>query len=191
MGGHFRSMFSIFPFILVGASAVPIRFGSSVELRNKYTENRLGMTLKETSKFVFSSRPPFDDGWLWSVYPLENYNGNALKVVKCSERVKLVNSATNMTLGIKGSRVVPLDVSDDSWTVVCRSGEEWTQGQQIHLLNDQHNCYLYSSLSDPVQGYDNKWTVGCGGLNHDGVWEASEGFYLMEPEEEGERNDEL
>ena len=178
---------------LVCAAVVPIvRYSSVIQIKNVYSKNRLTVTADQTGAtyeqpWIYASRPPFDDGWLWTIEPASGDIALAREPVKCGDNVTLsnpnVNSYVATRVTFNGVEVVPAPTATgdaDQWQVICRNADVWVRDAQIMLKNRKHGCFLSTNLDVRQREGVNKFNVTCGSLSQDAVWRAVEGVYFGE-----------
>lgn len=139
--------------------------------------------------FIFSSRPPFDNGWYWTIEPEDDNNTLTRQPVMCGSIVTLVNPTVEHYLstkpgsnGIEAVAVGHKHEASDQWLLVCKNNTIWTQDEPIQLINVKNKCYLSTNLYEKIPDSANKYVVKCGPLNDETVWYASEGIYYKDPE---------
>ena len=183
-------MFAFFQLCL--AFQPVIRYSSVIQLKNVYSKNRLSIT-SESGSFqiptIYSSRPPFEDGWTWSIDSVGDNILNSGQPIQCHANITIRNPLTKLYIGTKSSlgniEVVPSIHNDDAstqWTVICSNGSEWVKGEKVQFYNVAHKCFLSTSL-EGRQGMLNKFNVTCSSLSADTIWKASQGVYIMPVEE--------
>ena len=185
-----------------------VTYTSSVQLKGRYTKNRVGVAVRKSEfsnepPLIYSSRPPYDSGWMWTIEPDEDNNTLARTPVKCGSVITLSSPITELYLSTKSKNgkvfaaaSTHKQEASDQWIVECRNNEIWVQDEEILLQNLKHKCYLSSSLKNRIPDNEKKFVVECTELSPDAVWRASEGVYFPpkeeEPEEESqEKNEEL
>jgi hypothetical protein len=174
-----------------GQSAIPtVRYFSTVQIENVYTKNRLTVTTDPDSQtfepaWIYASRPPFEDGWTWTVVPSHSPMELARTPVQCGDNISLSNPVAKLFVGTRitpiGVQVVPSVHSrgeSDEWTVICRNPPHWAREQQIQLRNVLHGCFLSTSLEDRPKEGSPRFGVTCGPLTADAVWRSAEGVYF-------------
>jgi hypothetical protein len=180
-------------FVAISLSAGPsVTYSSVIQLKSLYSKNRLAITIDlpdrtSGSPSVFSSRPPFDDGWLWMVESSEVNTSFTRKPVRCGDLVTLSNPIVGLYLATRATskavEVVPAPYTRgaaDYWTVICRDPPIWVQDAQIQLKNAKHGCYLGTGIKNRARETVNKFNVTCGPLSAGAVWGAVEGVYFSE-----------
>ncbi|KAH0790779.1 Stromal cell-derived factor 2 [Histomonas meleagridis] len=182
---------------LCSAIQPTVRYASVIQLKNVYSKNRLSVTT-ETGSFqsptIYSSRPPFEDGWTWSIDSVSDSVFISGQPVQCNGNITIRNPLTKLYVSTKpssgGVEVVPSIHNDDSstqWQVICSSGTEWVKGEKVQFYNIAHKCFLSTSL-EGRQELLNKFNVTCSSLSADTIWKASQGVYIM-PNEEKPKED--
>lgn len=175
-------------------AAVPpaVRYSSVVQIKNVYSKNRLTVTADQSGAtyeqpWIYASRPPFDDGWLWTIEPAEGGIALARETVKCGDNITLMNPNVNSYLATRvtfnGVEVVPAPAASgegDHWQVQCREADVWVRDAQIMLKNRRHGCFLSTSLDVRQRETVNKFNVTCSSLSQEAVWKAVEGVYFGE-----------
>jgi hypothetical protein len=168
-----------------------VKYFSAIQLKSVYSKNRLAVTTDLTPSdsgppLIFSSRPPFDDGWIWTI---ESSNESSITrdPVRCGDSITISNPISGLFVGTrtsgKGAEVIPAPDSRspaNHWRVICRDGPNWIRDGQIQLKNAKHGCYLGSTLKGREKETINKFSVTCGRLNAGAVWTAAEGIYFEE-----------
>jgi hypothetical protein len=174
--------------LIARALSVPIAYSSAIQLKSVFTKNRLGVTTdsKATSyqqPLIYSSRPPYEEGWFWTIEPDEEDFSRARSPVMCGSAVALSSPITGSFLSarITGNKteVIPLPANQGApsqWIVECQNGPQWTQGDSIFLINLKYKCYLTTSFA--AMEFPNKYEVGCGKMSANAVWKAAEGIYF-------------
>lgn len=191
-------------FLLAVEEFIPIvRYSSTIQIENVYSQNRLSVTTEPSFNLpqVYSSRSPFDDGWLWTIEPSEENMSLAKTPVYCGDKIKLINPITHYMVSIRtqNRRKPVLAIThptgpQDLWQVVCESGNEWTQYKRIQLMNVKDKCYLSTGFVRQKE-LTNQFNVTCSPLSDQSVWQAAEGVYFeeagLEHHQPGEYKDEL
>jgi hypothetical protein len=178
---------------LLGRQVPPIvRYSSVVQIKNFYSKHRLTVTTDSDGQNyeiprIFASRPPFDDGWMWTIEPTDSAILRAREPVRCGDNISMANPIAKLYVGTRltanGVEVIPSTHrrgDSDQWTVICRNPPHWTRDEQIQLQNAKHGCFLATSLGGRANETVNRFNVTCGGLNADAVWKAVEGVYFGE-----------
>lgn len=184
-------MFLILPFII---SSQNIVYGSIVQLKNIGTKNRIGATLNIGSKtfnppIVYSSRPPYDEQWLWSIEPDSDatfIEDNLTRTpVKCGSIVTLFNSVNKVYLSARKSKKGQILInstiidqgSENQWLIKCPKGREnWEQMMHVQLQNLRYRCYLTTYFKSKIAS--NFYPVTCQNISSYSVWKVSEGIFL-------------
>ena len=194
-------MFILFSIFAVIHQAPSVRYSSSIQIKNAYSKNRLTVTTETSSiqyqqPTIYSTRPPFDDGWTWVIEPEEDNITLARTPVKCGSNITMINPIAKLyvstTLNSDKVDVVPssrVQGKESVWTVVCESGDVWVRDHQIQLLNAKYNCYLSTSLALRTKELVNRYNVTCSSLSADAVWKAAEGIYFLDPKAQEKKND--
>lgn len=169
-----------------------VRYSSVIQIKNQYSKNRLTVTTDREGQvyeqpWIYSSRPPFDDGWLWSIDPASGDINLAREPVKCGDNITLKNPTANSYIATRvtfnGVEVVPaakLNGAADHWTVICND-DVWMRDRQIMLQNRDHKCYLTTSMDARQKPGVNKFNVTCDAVMTSGsVWKSVEGVYFGE-----------
>ena len=185
-------MFFLF---LINSKSSIVTYTSAVQLKGRYTKNRLGVFVQKNiysnePPLVYSSRPPYDSGWMWTIEP-DEYNASLPRTpVKCGSLITLASTINDLYLSAKqkNGKVYAAAVTHkqeiaDQWIVECRNNHIWMQDEEILLQNFKYKCYLSSSLSERIRDQDNKFVVDCRELSPDAVWRAAEGVYFPPHEE--------
>ena len=184
----------IFVFCEVCA-ALNIVYGASLQLKSVYTKHRMGVTTTG-DPVVFASRPPYNDGWMWTIEPDEENASLARGSVACRAAVSLYSTVAGAYLSVVEDEVVALPSNEGAasqWVVDCESGTAWDDDVEVSLMNVGSRCYLSTSF----EGDEGKFRVSCGQLAKGSIWKAAEGIYFSEhgstvPQPESEvRSDEL
>ena len=173
--------------LLALGGSVPVVYGSSIQLKSVYTKNRLGVTTETAASsrqdpVIFSSRPPYDDGWLWTVEPDEENSSLARTAVACGSIIAFSNPFSGAYLSTKktesGFEVVPATANTDTssqWTVQCESGDIWEDSTEILIVNLRNKCMLRTGF----EKFQNKFAVNCTTeLDKGAVWKSAEGIYF-------------
>lgn len=181
---------------------VPIvRFSSAIQIENFYSKNRLSVTTESNSvqfepPVIYSSHPPFEDGWTWIINPDDDNISLARTPVTCGSQITLFNPVAKLYLsthqGSNGLEVVPSNLvqgEQSVWTVICDQGKNWVRDQKIQLINTKHNCYLTTSLKYHPKELVNRFNVTCEPLSANSIWAAAEGLYFLGPEDENSNKD--
>jgi hypothetical protein len=178
-----------------------VRYSSVVQLKNVYSKNRLCVTTDLSGQnaetpSIYSTRPPFDDGWLWTIESSNDTLSLTRDVVDCGSAIALSNPLTGFYLATRntsrGIDVVPTPYTRggaDFWRVICR-GTRWARDEQIQLRNTRHGCYLTTTLEGREKETVNRFNVTCTKLSRGAVWKAAEGVYF-EADQTPTRSDEL
>jgi hypothetical protein len=176
----------------VRCEPLAVRYSSVVQLKSVYTKNRLGVTTdfstpNAESATVFSSRPPFDDGWLWTVESANESAALTRDAVRCGDALVLSNPITGLFVATRAAAgavaVVPSPYARggaDAWRVVCRQQPYWERDAQVQLRNAKHGCYLGTGLRARDRETVNRFNVTCDRLSAGAVWAAVEGIYFAE-----------
>ena len=199
-------MFLLFSLLILKVTKQPtIRYSSAIQLRNVYSRNKLCTNVDCKAKFetpiIFSTRPPFNDGWTWSVEPVgANTYEDSRKEVECGANVSFMSLISQVYLGAKMvNGLINVTAShsneedENQWTVLCKNNDKWVKGDEIKLRNAKYGCYLKTNF-DAMNEKENdgRYKVGCGSLDADAIWESAEGVYILENKvEEKDKNDEL
>ncbi|OHT10320.1 hypothetical protein TRFO_20455 [Tritrichomonas foetus] len=188
-------MFLFFSICAVITKPPIVRYSAPIQLKNKYSKNRLCVTVENNAvtyepPTIFSSRPPFDDGWTWIVEPDVDNIHLARSPVKCGANISLQNPISryyvSTRIGLNGVEVVPTaHVQGDLsvWTVICDEGENWIRDRSVQLKNPANDCFLTTSLAARTKELVNRFNVTCEPLSANGVWRAVEGVYFLEDDE--------
>ena len=192
-------LFSIFAAIKAPPT---VRYSSVVQLKNKYSKNRLCVTSETNGPqfelpSIYSTHPPFDDGWTWIVESELDDLEFARKPVKCGSNITLMNPVSSYYLstrkhGNSGVEVVPsshVQGKQSVWSVICDRGENWIRDQSIQLRNAEFGCYLTTSLEMRTKELVNKYNVTCAKLTADAIWKAAEGVYFLDNENNDDENE--
>jgi hypothetical protein len=176
--------------VLAHGSAVPVVYSSALQLKGLYTKNRIGITTDSDAAsyrqpVIYSSRPPYDCGWFWTVEPDEENISLARTAVLCDSVLSLSSTVTGSYLSVKvtpnGTSVVPAKSNQGAasqWVLKCQNGPVWLQGDSVLFVNLKHKCYLQTSFRNQIKDLPDKYAVECGGLVSTAVWKAAEGIYL-------------
>jgi hypothetical protein len=176
--------------LLHSALSVPITYSSCVQLKSVYTKNRIGITTESNAAsyrqpVIHSSRPPYKDGWFWTIEPDEENASLTRTIVQCGSILALSSTITNSYLSTKagpnGTDVVPATSNQGAasqWILACETGPEWRQGGEIMLQNLKYKCWLQTGFDQHVKDAPDKYTVTCGGIAAGAVWRAVEGMYF-------------
>jgi hypothetical protein len=181
-----------------------VRYSSVVHIKNFYSKHRLTVTTDADGQgcdvpWIFASRPPFDDGWMWTIEPMDSAILLAREPVRCGDNISMSNPIAKLYVGTRlattGIEVIPSAHhrgDSDRWTVICHNPPQWIRDEQIQLQNVKHGCFLATSLGGRAKESVNRFNVTCGGLTADAVWRAAEGVYFgevtpAEPEEPTDR----
>lgn len=176
---------------------VPVTYTSAIQIKNVYSKNRL--TVTSESKFgqfgelhIFSSRPPYQDGWIWAIQPDEDDINLVRTPIPCGAYVSFSSPITNSFISARNSsskiEIEPTAHSQGTaslWKVICRdqkSDAKWMYNEQVNFFNLKYKCYLQTNLTSEIQENSNQYHVSCSSLNADSVWKAAEGIYFKEAE---------
>jgi hypothetical protein len=166
-----------------------VKYFSAIQLKNVYSKNRLSVTTDLTASdsgppTIFSSRPPFDDGWVWTIES-SNKTSVTRDAVRCGNSITLSNPITGLFVATRAIgkvvEVVPapdLRSTANHWIVMCRDPPHWIHDAQIQLKNAKHGCYLSTTLKGREKETINKFSVTCSRLSAAAVWTAAEGLYF-------------
>jgi hypothetical protein len=166
-----------------------VRYSSVVQIKNFYSKHRLTVTTDADGQsyeipWIFASRPPFDDGWMWTIEPTDSTILRARDPVTCGDNISMSNPVAKLYVGTRlttnGVEVIPSAHprgDSDQWTVVCRNPPQWTRDEEIQLQNVKHGRFLATSLGARAKETVNRFNVT---LNADAVWKAVEGVYFGE-----------
>jgi hypothetical protein len=169
-----------------------VKYSSVIQIKNVYSKNRLTVTTESNGvayeqPWVYSSRPPFDDGWMWTINSAYDSVLKAREPVKCGDNITLGNPVSELFVTTRvtyhGIEIVPsshLRGEADFWTVVCREGPTWMRDAEVQLRNAKHGCYLSTSLDARIKDGVNRFNVTCAPLSADAVWKAVEGVYFTD-----------
>ena len=178
-----------FLFLFFSKSSI-VTYTSSIQLKGRYTKNRLGVLIQKNlynnePPLVYSSRPPYDPGWMWTIEPDEFNASLPREPVQCGSIITLASTTTDLYLSAKqkngkiyAAAVTHKQEIADQWIVGCRDGDIWRQDQEIVLQNFKYKCYLSSSFDEKIPEKTNKFLVDCRDLSPDAVWRAAEGIYF-------------
>lgn len=180
-----------FAFSVFVRSELPkIGFMASVQLTNVYTDAHLSMTTENSGLAteipkLYSSRPNYEDGWLWVIEPPVENISKGQDVIKCGESVSLVNSITHNFVSIKLSKEVVPTVgnmgSSSKWKLICDNSDVLKQDLEFQLYNEQHKCYLTSTFEQLLDTDLNKFKITCVNQTKYSVWSIREGVFFLEP----------
>lgn len=182
-----------FPFLI---SSEIIVYGSAVQLKNIGTKNRLGATSLIGSKtynppIIYSSRPPYDEQWLWSIDP----DGDSTFIednltrtpVKCGSIITLSNTINNVYLSTRKNKKGQIFVnstiidqgSENQWLLKCPHGRDnLEQMMHFQLQNLRHKCYLTTYFNHKFA--PNHYLVTCQNISSYSVWKIAEGIFLSD-----------
>ena len=181
----FFFLFSIFSF----CDIPNIKYSSIVQILNVYTDSHISMPTENSGNVfqlpdVFTSRPTFEDGWLWSVEPPHEDLNAAEKDVFCNSYISLSNHFTNNFISVKTNKDVVPTVgrmgNSSVWKVVCDNPETekiWKQDLEFMLYNEVEKCYLSSSFQLKYQDDTSKYKINCTEINKFSVWNVKEGIF--------------
>lgn len=190
-------LFSIFVVIHEPPS---VRYSSVIQIKNVYSKNRLTVTtetggIQYQQPTIYSTRPPFDDGWTWVINPEEDNITLARTPVKCGSNITMMNPINKLYVSTSSTSekvdVVPSphpQGKESVWTVICEKGDVWIRDQEIQLLNAKYNCFLSTSLALRTKELTNRYNVTCSSLSADAIWKAAEGIYFVEPEVQNKKD---
>lgn len=167
----------IFVFCEVCA-ALNIVYGASLQLKSVYTKHRVGVTTTG-DPVVFASRPPYNDGWMWTIEPDEENASLARSSVVCGSQISLSSTVAGAYLSVAEGEVVALPSNEgeaSQWVLDCESGTVWDDEVEVSLMNVGSKCYLSTSF----EGSEGKFRVSCGKLEKGSIWKAAEGIYFSE-----------
>lgn len=180
----------MFIFAQLSSSSL-VTFTSSVQLKGVYTKNRLGVVIQKNMynnepPLVYTSRPPYDDGWYWTVEPDEENVSMAREPVPCGSTIVLSSPTTELYLSAKVKSGVSMAAAvthksepADQWILECKNNATvWNEAEEVLFQNIKYKCYLASSLADRIPEQENKFAVKCSPLSSDAVWKVSEGIFF-------------
>ena len=179
--------------------SINVVYGASLQIKSVYTKNRITVTTDSAAAAygdaeVFASRPPYNDGWLWTIEPDEENASLARTSVMCGASIALSSTITGTYISVENGGVVALPSNQGTisqWQVTCESGNVWTDEVEITLMNLRNKCFLGTNL-DAENG---KFKTFCGPLQKGSIWRAAEGIYfsdsLMQHSEKRNANEEL
>ncbi|OHT13146.1 hypothetical protein TRFO_16808 [Tritrichomonas foetus] len=166
-----------------------ISYGSSVQIKNVYTKNRLGVTTNTDAKSytkptIYSSRPPYDEGWLWTIEPDEENSNLTRTTVPCDSIVALSSTSNEAYLSTRKTKkglIVEATSSnqgiESQWVIKCPTNYNiWEQNMQFQLFNLKNKCYLTTSFEKKIQA--NKYFVTCENVTSNSIWKVAEGIFL-------------
>ena len=194
-------MFIFFSIFAVIHEPPSVRYSYAIQSKNVYSKNRLTVTtetggIQYQQPTIYSTRPPFDDGWTWIINPEEDNITLARTPIKCGSNITMMNPLNKLYVSTTSNsekvEVVPsahLQGKQSVWTVICESGDVWIRDKQIQLLNAKYNCYLSTSLALRTKELVNRYNVTCSSLSADAIWKASEGIYFLDRETQNKKND--
>ena len=178
--------------LFVFSNSKVIVYSSVLQLKGVYSENRLAFSTDEKlakNPMIYSSRPPYDDGWLWAIEQPEEGTEASRLPISCGSTLTLSNEISGLYLSSKrdkdGIKIIPaLDGQDvkSQWVLICRNSTKfWEQMQPVLLKNLKYKCYLSTSFDGQIPDETNKFSVNCSTpISASSIWEASEGIYLDE-----------
>lgn len=190
------------PFLI---SSEIIVYGSAVQIKNVGTKNRLGATSLIGSKtfnppIIYSSRPPYDEQWLWNIEP----DGDSTFIednltrtpIKCGSIITLSNTIHDVYLSTrknkKGQIFVNSTISDQGsesqWLLKCPYGsDKWEQMMHFQLQNLRYKCYLTTYFNHKFA--QNRYSVTCQNISKYSVWKVTEGIFLSDNNEGAPSNE--
>jgi hypothetical protein len=180
----------MFSFLLSSAFCVPVVYSSAIQLKGIYTKNRIGITTESDAAsyrqpVIYSSRPPYDSGWFWTIEPDEENISLARTAVLCDSILSLSSTVTGSYLSTKVTQnqteVVPATSNQGSasqWILKCENGPIWRQGDAVLFMNLKHKCYLQTGFQETAKGAIDKYAVNCRGIASGALWKAVEGIYF-------------
>ena len=164
-------------FVLLRAcSAVEVVYGSSLQLKSVYTKHRVGVTTSG-DPMVFASRPPYNEGWMWTIEPDKENASLARRPVLCGSNIALFSTISEVYMAVNAGAVVarPSNEGPSShWLVTCEAGTTWDDSVEISLMNVDGQCFLSTELD----GAEGRFNVTCGALQKGSIWKAAEGIYF-------------
>jgi hypothetical protein len=172
------------------ARSVSVVYSSAIQLKNVYTKNRIGITTESDAAsyrapIIYSSRPPFDSGWFWTIEPDEDNASLARTAVLCDSALSLSSTVTGSFLSTamvqNRTEVVPATTNQgpaSQWVLKCENGPVWSQGDAVMFMNLKNKCYLQTGFQTQAKDLPDKWAVECGGITSGAVWKAAEGIYF-------------
>lgn len=179
-------IFSFFMFILLFASALPLKVvtGSLFRIQSAYSGNSLGDTHDYRAVSTHLQR---EEGSFWAIEPTEQLRYRA--PILCNTSVSLLSSNHDMYLKItsKGDAVLSKSnlESESEFVLVCKGNQKQLDTDNAFmLLNPKNNCYLETSIEDTIGGEEDSYMVRCGNLSSKSIWKLSVGVYLDELESE-------
>ena len=181
---------NFFIFAFFSLSEIPkIKYSTIVQFLNVYTDSHLSMPTENNGNVfqlpdIFTSRPIFEDGWLWSIEPPHEDLNAAEKEVFCASNISISNHFTNNFVSVKTNKDVVPTVgrmgNSSVWKVVCNKQESdnvWKQDLEFMLYNDLEKCYLSSSFHNKYEDDTSKYKVNCTDINKFSVWNVKEGIF--------------
>jgi hypothetical protein len=175
-------------------STVPpiVRYTSVIQIKSFYSKNRLTVTTDPNgptfgAPAIYSTRPPFDDGWLWSINQADGSMDRAREAVLCGDNISLSSPITGQYVATRSNgnsiEVFPTEKRRGGfeWTLICRNPPNWTRDEQVQFRNVDNGCFLSTSLYSRMKEGINLYNVSCSGLSEAAVWRAVEGVYFAAP----------
>jgi hypothetical protein len=119
-----------------------VHSSSVIQLKSVYSKNRLCVTTDLTgqsaeSASIYSTRPTFDDGWLWTVEPSNDTLLLTRDLVDCGASIVLSNPVTSFYLATRSTSraldVVPAPYvrgDSDFWRMICRGARRAHPAQE-------------------------------------------------------------
>ena len=166
-------------------------YSSMLQLKGVYSGNHLAVSIDEKLRkkpMIYSSRPPYDDGWLWTIEHADDGIDAARLLISCGSTLTLSNEISGLYLSTKqyGNKTIATPAYDgqsakSQWILICRNSTNYLeQSQPILLKNLKYKCYLSTSFSDKIPDETGMFSVNCSSISASSIWEASEGIYLDE-----------
>ena len=178
-------IFIFFPFLTFSRV---ISYGSSIHLKSVYTKNRLTINSSPevgSKSKIFTSRPPFNTGWLWTIESDSDDEELVHHIVDCGSVVSFSSTSSEFYLSTRkrksGLHIEPTPINqgaESQWKVQCKRNEtSWEQGDDVFLINLKHKCYLSTDFEERIG--NNKFRVFCDNRTTKyAVWKVAEGIFI-------------
>ena len=177
---------------------MPVTYSSAIQIKGYYNKNRLTVSTEDLPNekvSIYSTRPPFENGWIWVVEPPFDDISFARQNVTCGSNISLKNPHTNYYLSVRQSKrgkkkvlVIPTAHrlgENEQWTIGCENpGAIWVRDMEITLQNVKTGCFLTTGVKNHWPNDETKYNVTCSGISSDAIWAAAEGIYFGPPLQE-------
>ncbi|OHS96273.1 hypothetical protein TRFO_37575 [Tritrichomonas foetus] len=169
-------------------TARPVTYGSAVQLKGLFTKNRITIMINPENSLplLFTSRPPYKDGWYWVVEPANESLEVMRKPVGCGDFITLHNPLLSFFVSVHDEEYIAptkfaVDDGASQWQVICdKKYDNWEADDGVQFYNEANKCFLHSAFEqipfheDEVQFY----YLNCTKSSKHTHWRAAEGIYL-------------